>query len=565
MSPRPAGDAVPEEPSGAAARPAPAPAAEDFGAALNGGAPAAGEQAAEKAQALPADAVAEPAPQAAPDPEEPGRRVGSVVGAEREAAAEAEPALDRPGAPMLAGAAIAGLILVAAPFAVVTGTGGGPMSLDVMAGGEQVPATLSGQGQNSAQSGGQGAGESGSGSSVPAGGDGGGSPVTDTAPDTGYVPEVRPDVSAPAMPDPGDASGGSAVQTSTPGQDPAPNAEQPAAQGVEPEAGGDVAAAGAGDTAAGGDAQAGAGGEAGAETGTGTGAGGEAGADTGAAADAPEADAPGTADGDPAQGDASEGSAAGAQEGRGDEAAAEAFSDQGSGGADQAAQEGGGAVAQQEGAAAEPGAGVQDPGVAQGPVPADGGGDSSVLNGVVERFVPVEDTYMAVAGPGCPTVPGASYGHEGRWGDGEEGTAGWATRPGGYGGEDCAGEYDAIPVSGDPERGNGQYAVWSFNPGREGVSCELYVHVPDDESPLWLAPGEARYLIRPGVGTEQPPVAVFGFDQSQIRGGWVQVTGFVTPAAEFTVELTNAGADPLAETEGTSAHVAASAVRSSCS
>ncbi|MEU0491512.1 hypothetical protein ABZ249_19955 [Nocardiopsis sp. NPDC006139] len=568
MSPNPASGApVPEEAPGAAARPAPASAAsaaEDFGAALNGGAPAA-EQAAERAAGQ--AAAAAPAPEAPreqedPGPEGPARRVGSVVGADREAAAEAEPALDRPGAPMLAGAAIAGLILVAAPFAVVTGTGGGPVSLDVMAGGEPVSPALSGQAQSGAQAGGQtggqAGGDTGSGQSVPAGGEGGGSPVTDTAPDTGYVPEVQPDLRAPTMPDPGDTVGGSAVQTSTPDRGSAPEAGPPAAEGAEADTGAVAAADGTGDTA----------GDPASDTaGDGEGSAGEAGTDTGteAAADPPAGeDTAGAESGTPSQeGDAADGAAAGAQEGRGEESAAEAFSDTGSAGdgTGQTAPQDSGDAAQNANAA-DP-AGPQDPGVPQDPSAANGG-DSSVLGGVAERFAPADGSYLAVAGPGCPALPGASYGHEGRWGGAEDANEGWATRPGGYGGEGCAGEYDALPVSGDPEQGNGQYAVWSFVPGREGVSCELYVHVPDDESPLWLAPGEARYLIRPGVGTEQPPVAVFGFDQSQVRGGWVQVTGFVTPAAEFTVELTNAGADPLAAQEGASAHVAASAVRASC-
>jgi hypothetical protein len=174
------------------------------------------------------------------------------------------------------------------------------------------------------------------------------------------------------------------------------------------------------------------------------------------------------------------------------------------------------------------------------------------------------EPFLAVAGPGCQDSPGSSYANEGRW-DSAEGTASWATRPGGYAQEGCDGGYEALPVSGDPEQGNGQYATWTFTPGEAGIACELYVHVPDDESPLWISPGEAHYQLFSGPSAEGSPVAVFGIDQAGIRGGWVQVTGFTSPTEEFTVKLTNAGADALADQEHASSHVAASAVRASCS
>ena len=556
------GGPVPEEAPGAAVRPAPSSAApstaEEFGAALGTSAVGPGVQ--EKSVAGPGeDGPREQGdPEAGPEPSP--RRVGAVVGTDRGPSSETEPALDRPGPPVLAGAAIAGLILVAAPFAVVTGTGGAPVALDVMAGGEPAPPALTVQAQGDARSAGQGGSDTGTGSSIPAGGEGDGSPVTDAVPDTGYVPEVQPDLRAPSMPDPGDVSGEPAVQTFDPGREGVPDTEPPTAEGTEDGTGGMSAAEDAGNTAD----------IASADTPDGTA---EApSGDTGAAGGGEEVGsggtdpAIGTGDGSSDQGgDTAEGAAASTEEGGPGEAVPETFSDAGPAG-DGADRSASASSAEDTARNGDPG-GPHDQGPPQDPPTADtgdgGDGASSVLGDIAERFGSADGPYLAVAGPGCPATPGSSYGSEGRWG-GDEGADGWDTRPGGYEGEGCAGEYDALPVSGDPEQGDGRSTVWSFAPGREGVSCELYVHVPDDESPLWVAEGEARYLIRPGSGTEQPPVAVFGFDQSRVRGGWVQVTGLTTPAEEFTVELTNAGGDPLPDREGSGAHVAASAVRASC-
>ncbi|MEE2048680.1 hypothetical protein Q7689_35690, partial [Nocardiopsis tropica] len=124
------------------------------------------------------------------------------------------------------------------------------------------------------------------------------------------------------------------------------------------------------------------------------------------------------------------------------------------------------------------------------PPPSEGGG-SVLENSVAMTGGSEPEPFLAVAGPGCQDSPGSSYANEGRW-DSAEGTASWATRPGGYSQEGCDGGYEALPVSGDPEQGNGQYATGTVTPGEAGVACELSVHVPDVESPLWRSPGEAR-------------------------------------------------------------------------
>jgi hypothetical protein len=142
------------------------------------------------------------------------------------------------------------------------------------------------------------------------------------------------------------------------------------------------------------------------------------------------------------------------------------------------------------------------------------------------------------------------------------GSPGWATRSGGYGDEGCDGGYDAIPVSGTTEHGDGRFAHWTFEPGFTDASCELLVYVPDDASPQWVADQEAMYQIFPGGEPSGTAVAVFGVEQSGAKGGWVRVTGFESPSERFTVQLTNIGEDTV-DGDATS-HVAASAMRANC-
>ncbi|WP_435113439.1 hypothetical protein [Nocardiopsis synnemataformans] len=523
-------------------RPAPAP---DFRSSLSGEADgtvsggAAGSVA--HIEAAPLSGAAEGAAEAAPGPR--------ITGALHEPAAPQAPevALDRPGKPVLAGAAIAGLLLVAAPFAMTAGVPGITLDTTPLASGAD---GTGGQASGTAESGASTGGESGA---VAGQADTGAAPPQGGAPqETGYVPEVSGDgASTPTMPDPGTAAtgGGSPVETA------------PAAQEVP-----DTAAAGVPETGGGA-------GEATAAGEPGTGSAATEGGDTATVPSAGEEGADGTAGedtaagGDEGAGTSGEGEtdgAAGEGTGTGDNGTGTAAEEMNAPLADTT---GTGDTARESGAAgngdgANGGSASADAPAAD-PPPSEGGG-SVLENAVASTGTSEPESFLAVAGPGCQASPGASYANEGRW-DSAEGTASWATRPGGYAQEGCDGGYEALPVSGDPERGNGQYATWTFTPGEAGVACELYVHVPDDESPLWISPGEAKYQLFSGPSSEGSPVAVFGIDQAGIRGGWVQVTGFTSPTEEFTVQLTNAGTDALADQEHASSHVAASAVRASCS
>lgn len=429
---------------------------------------------------------------------------------------DTEPALDRPGAPVLAGAAIAGALLVVAPFAVSAGMPA--VSLSTVAPQSPVSSALGDQtADGSARVGGDSA------SVTDAGG--GGSPVTESVADPGFVPQVQEGSTSPSLPDPGPASEGTgSVQTSAPAAqeaDSPPPEDAPESTGSEGTTteDGSPDAAGGTETASG-DASEG-----------------------GTVTDSPEGTPEGTAAGETETTSAGEDGPASAENAATD--ATDAGTSSEADGPDTSA--GGGETSAQS---SLDGADTPEP--------------ASILENATETIVPVEERYRVLTGPGCAGTTDSSYGGEGRWRSAED-SAGWATRTGGYDQEGCEGSYEAIPVSGDPEKGDHQYAEWTFTPGEEGAACEIYVHVPEDESPLWVAAGEARYRIHPADETTEPPVAVFGFDQSEVAGGWVQVTGFVSPAEAFTVRLTNAGQDPFPEDEHMNAHVAASAMRADCS
>ena len=437
-------------------------------------------------------APAPPAPEADRVPEPPRHPSTVLGGGARDDEQDAEPALDRPSAPLLAGAAIAGALLVIAPFTVIAGAS--TISLDNAA--QQLPLTNLFEGQVPGD--GDGTGQ-GTGDSAPGTGEGtNGSPVTESAADPGFVPEVRSGSADPSLPDPGTVGGTGSVETSAPATS-GGTSQSPTAPQDTPETGGAEGATEGSQSSESTPSSIGEENPSSAEDG-------ETGSDTSTEA---ASDGTDTADG-------------------------EAFSTDG----------------------------VAPPESPQGAT--DPQESSSILQDATAQTVAVDDRYLALVGPECSASEGSFYGSEGRW-ESSEGAASWATRPGGYGQENCQGSYEAIPVSGDPEQGDHQFAAWTFTPGKEDAVCEIYVHVPDDESPLWVASGEARYRIHPGSDTTESAVAVFGLDQSEAAGGWVQVTGFVSPAEAFTVRLTNAGEDPFPDEEHTNAHVAASAMRADCS
>lgn len=458
----------------------------------------------------------EPRPQAAPAAA--GRLGISVPDTDRLAQPDTAPdkrTLGRPGPPALAGAAIAGLLLVVAPFAMSAMQRPETLAtVPVTAGGGGLRADGSGSDTTGAGGGGQdSAGPEGS--NALAGGSGGDS----GQPDRGYVPAPPEGAGAGAGNPAQDAAGGGSGPGNEPGQqEGAPDGGQNLHEGGLQSNGAPA---------------------------------------TGEPADGEDGGDGDTAKGDDGGGESEEGgnggdSAGGDKEGDGDGGNPPDGGSGGDGGGDPPKGDGG------------------DGGDPVAPMMADGSpsadpspsGDAESSPSASESPSSSAPAFTAVTGPGCPSAPGAAYGTAGREG---EDAARWATRDGGYGRDGCDGAYDAIPVSGTSEHGDGKYAYWSFTPGFTEAECDIFVYVPEDGSPRWVSDREAMYQIFPGPDPSGDAAAVFGVKQAESKGGWVKVTGFVSPNEQFTVQLTNIGENAVADQAGKTSHVAASAVRTRCS
>lgn len=177
---------------------------------------------------------------------------------------------------------------------------------------------------------------------------------------------------------------------------------------------------------------------------------------------------------------------------------------------------------------------------------------------------PPEFRYAEVAGVGCAPNERIAYGTAGEFWEGD-GTHSWAFGfEGGFDTENCDGRWHAIPVSGDPDAPNGRYAFWTFNIGFTDAQCEIYVHIPDAESPRWVGGAPAQYQLHPSADpSTSEPFASFTVDQVADKGGWVHVGAYTPPGDTISVKLQNSGADQI-DGQNTNAHVVASAVRTRC-
>ena len=177
---------------------------------------------------------------------------------------------------------------------------------------------------------------------------------------------------------------------------------------------------------------------------------------------------------------------------------------------------------------------------------------------------PPEFRYAEVAGVGCAPNERIAYGTAGEFWEGD-GTHSWAFGfEGGFAKEKCDGRWHAIPVSGDPDAPNGRYAFWTFNIGFTDAQCEIYVHIPDAESPRWVGGTPAQYQLHPSADpATSEPFASFTVDQVADKGGWVHVGAYTPPGDTISVKLQNSGSDQI-DGQDTNAHVVASAVRTRC-
>ena len=142
--------------------------------------------------------------------------------------------------------------------------------------------------------------------------------------------------------------------------------------------------------------------------------------------------------------------------------------------------------------------------------------------------------YSAVAGPDC-TDPGASYAVHGQG----------VTRAGSghYTGSGCSGGYDALPVSGDSNAYTDTAATWTFTPGFDDATCSLKMLVVAGESPLWGSGEPANVELFDGERAEGPNRGVYKIERPDPGNYWA-VTEVSDVNGAITLRLTNAGAAP---------------------
>ncbi|MFL1426906.1 MULTISPECIES: hypothetical protein [unclassified Nocardiopsis] len=458
--------------------------------------------AADAAATAPEESAAADSPFEAPAPPRPAASTFT----DEEAVPDTEPdaPLGRPSTPLLAGAAFTGLLLIAAPFA----SAGGPQVLLGNATAEQDPSVFSPwslQGQENTGVGGVGA--------LGAGGESGGG--------NGFVPQPLAPV-ASDEPEDEEADGGGDGGASGDGggggfspRHPWANAEQGPPEGVAGDEDG-------GEEEAGGEA-------------TEEDQGGEDDTVTAAAGD--EDDAVVTLSGEehakllgePGDGQGSESS-------DGDES--------GGGSSDDSPVT---TAAAEDGGSGSSGSGSSGSG-SSGNSGSGGGGSAS------------GPAYSGITGPGCKSDDRTYFWAYNTWYD--DPVNSWATRSSGYTKDGCDGLYQAIPVSGDRHNGSGPSTAWTFTPGWAGSHCEVWVYIPNDETPLWISNGPAKYMINSG-GSPGAPFTQTELVQSNVKGTWTKIAEFDAPTEQFTVQLVNSG-ENKASGQGT-AHVASSPMRANCS
>ncbi|MFD8081258.1 hypothetical protein ACFV4F_06115 [Kitasatospora sp. NPDC059722] len=167
--------------------------------------------------------------------------------------------------------------------------------------------------------------------------------------------------------------------------------------------------------------------------------------------------------------------------------------------------------------------------------------------------------FRAVAGPGC-SGPGARYQEVGAF---HQGTDGWVTvNSGGYTGDSCNGQYDAVPMSGDRAKDdNSTYALWTFDVGASAAGCAVSVYVPDSTSVQQVGGAPAYYTVAGASGAD---LGSFTVDQVSRHGSWVDAGTFRPQGGPLVIRLHNRGQDWTGSGQPTHAHLAGAALRVTC-
>lgn len=174
--------------------------------------------------------------------------------------------------------------------------------------------------------------------------------------------------------------------------------------------------------------------------------------------------------------------------------------------------------------------------------------------------------FTAVAGPSC--TDGATSFTEA--GFSTSGSAAWTTSAtGGYQGDDCAGGYVSLPVSGSANALDGdRYALWTFTlgSGLTHASCLLQTYVPDSSSPASVGGAPAYYYYYGSAyttGSSATPLGDYTVNQTTSLSRWVATDVFTVTSGKVSVRMVDVGTDRGAGAAGI-VRDAAAQVRLTC-
>lgn len=146
---------------------------------------------------------------------------------------------------------------------------------------------------------------------------------------------------------------------------------------------------------------------------------------------------------------------------------------------------------------------------------------------------PEPESFFAVSGPGCSNE-GARYRVHG---DGV-----WRSGPSGYTERGCVDGYDVMAVSGDPD-GGGTAAEWTFWPNRPGSTCTVKILVQNGPEPLWANGVPMHYELFDGDNAGDGFRGGFEVTKPDDGRYWA-LTEFKPEGNSFTLRARNRGPIP---------------------
>ena len=147
-------------------------------------------------------------------------------------------------------------------------------------------------------------------------------------------------------------------------------------------------------------------------------------------------------------------------------------------------------------------------------------------------------TWAAITGWDCAASPDRGFEADNRQSD-------WVTvARGGWNGDGCHGDYEAIPFTTDT-RTRGPVVQWWFDPADTMKKCVLSVFVPTPDPDTYRAVRAARYSVLGARGGTE--FARFTVDQTKNAGSWVAGGTFPVNRSGIGLRLNTAGKPPTSK------------------